>query len=116
MPSTDQLAVWNSADAPEPPSNLTATLKGAVIHRFCELYTPDQDAEECLRRSFDEVVQLRQAQLADRLVEIDIEAAIKDLLPLAKNYLASDVFRRVEAVREAGVVEASAGRSNRSLE
>jgi hypothetical protein len=23
------LAIWNNADAPEPPSNLTATLKGA---------------------------------------------------------------------------------------
>ena len=97
LPSADELAVWNNADAPEPPSNLTATLKGAVIHRFCERYTSDQDAEESLRQSFEEVVRLRQAQLADRLVEINFDTAIKDLLPLAKNYLASDVFRRVEA-------------------
>lgn len=97
LPSRDEMAVWNNADAPEPPANLTATFKGAVIHRFCELYTPEQNAEECLRRSFDEVVRLRQAQLADRLVEIDYDAAIKDLLPLARNYLASDVFKRVEA-------------------
>ena len=97
LPSRDEMAVWNNADAPEPPANLTATLKGAVIHRFCEQYTPDQNAEECLRRSFEEVVHLRQAQLADRLVELDTEKAIKDLLPLAKNYLASDVFKRVEA-------------------
>jgi ATP-dependent helicase/nuclease subunit A len=98
VPSSDELAVWNKAEAPEPPANLTATLKGAVIHRFCERYTSDQSAEECLRRSFEEVVRLRQAQLADRLVEIDSEVAINDLLPLARNYLASDVFRRVEAV------------------
>jgi ATP-dependent helicase/nuclease subunit A len=97
LPSSDELAVWNNADAPEPPSNLTATLKGAVIHRFCERYTADQSAEECLRETFEEVVRLRQAQLADRLVEINFDAAIKDLLPLAKNYLASSVFRRVEA-------------------
>ncbi|HKG78485.1 MAG TPA: PD-(D/E)XK nuclease family protein, partial [Pyrinomonadaceae bacterium] len=95
--SADELAVWNNADAPEPPANLTATLKGSVIHRFCELYTLDQDMEECLRRSFDEVVRRRQAQLADRLVEINSEVAIRDLRPLAKNYLASDVFKRVEA-------------------
>jgi len=50
-----------------------------------------------LRASFEEIVRLRQAQLADRLVEINFDAAIKDLLPLAKNYLASDVFKRVEA-------------------
>ena len=97
VPSADELSVWNNADAPEPPTNLTATLKGAVIHRFCELYTLDQNVEECLRRSFDEVVRRRQAQLADRLVEINPEAAIKDLRPLAKNYLASDVFKRVQA-------------------
>jgi ATP-dependent exoDNAse (exonuclease V) beta subunit len=97
LPSADELAVWNNADAPEPPSNLTATLKGAVIHRFCERYIAEQNAEECLRESFAEVVRLRQAQLADRLVEINFDAAVKDLLPLAKNYLASDVFKRVEA-------------------
>jgi ATP-dependent helicase/nuclease subunit A len=97
IPSADELSVWNNADAPEPRTNLTATLKGAVIHRFCELYTLDQSIDECLQRSFDEVVRRRQAQLADRLMEINPEAAIKDLRPLAKNYLASDVFKRVEA-------------------
>ena len=97
LPSADQMAIWNNAEAPEPPANLTATLKGSVIHRFCERYTPDQSAEACLRQSFDEVVRLRQAQLSDRFIEIDHEAAIKVLLPLAQNYLASDVFRRVDA-------------------
>jgi ATP-dependent helicase/nuclease subunit A len=97
LPSADELAVWNNADAPEPPSNLTATLKGAVIHRFCERYKSDESAEEILRQSFEEVVRLRQAQLADRLIEINFDAAVKDLLPLTNNYLASDVFRRVEA-------------------
>src|SRR5258705_9298726 len=53
-----------------------------------------------MRRSFEEVVRLRQAELADRLVEIDAEAAIKNLMPLAENYLASDVFARVEAARK----------------
>jgi ATP-dependent helicase/nuclease subunit A len=97
LPAADQMAVWNNAEAPEPPANLTATLKGSVIHRFCERYTSDQSAEECLRASFDEVVRLRQAQLSDRFIEIDYDAAIKELLPLANNYLSSDVFSRVEA-------------------
>ncbi|HEX5884892.1 MAG TPA: PD-(D/E)XK nuclease family protein, partial [Pyrinomonadaceae bacterium] len=97
VPGADELSVWNNADAPEPHTNLTATLKGAVIHRFCELYTLDQSVDGCLRRSFDEVIRRRHAQLADRLVEINFEAAIRDLRPLAKNYLASEVFKRVEA-------------------
>ncbi len=98
LPAADQMAVWNNAEAPEPPSNLTATLKGSVIHRFCERYTPEQDPEECLRASFHEVLRLRQAQLSDRFVEIDHEAAIRVMMPLARNYLASDVYKRVEAV------------------
>jgi len=101
VPAADEMAVWNNAEAPEPPANLTATLKGAVIHRFCERYSVDQDPQEVLRRSFAEVVRLRQAELADRLVEIDSEAAIKDLLPLAENYLSSKVFARIEAARKA---------------
>jgi ATP-dependent helicase/nuclease subunit A len=99
LPSTDEQSVWNNAEAPEPPANLTATLKGAVIHRFCERYSSNQGVEECLRDSFAEVVRLRQAEFADRVVEIDQEAAVKELLPLAQNYLDSDVFRRVEAAR-----------------
>jgi hypothetical protein len=105
LPQADELAIWNNAEAPEPPSNINATLKGAVIHRFCERFTPDQDSEELLRQCFAEVLRLRQAQLADRLVEINPEAAIKDLLPLAKNYLASDVFKRVESARKVSAIK-----------
>jgi hypothetical protein len=50
-----------------------------------------------LRQSFDDVLRLRQAQLSDRFIEIDHDAALREMLPLAQNYLASDVFRRVEA-------------------
>ena len=108
LPGAEELAVWNNAEAPEPPANLTATLKGAVIHRFCELYTTEQDIESCLRESFAYVVRLRQAQLADRLVEIDVDVAIKDLLPLARNYLASDVYARVASAQAVASEKVSA--------
>jgi ATP-dependent helicase/nuclease subunit A len=98
-PAPDALAVWNNAEAPEPPANLTATLKGAVIHRFCETYAVGDDPEERLRKSFAEVVRNRQAELADRLVEINVEEAISELLPLGKNYLTSGVFERIERAR-----------------
>jgi ATP-dependent helicase/nuclease subunit A len=100
-PAPDALAVWNDAEAPEPPANLTATLKGAVIHRFCETYTSNDNPEELLRRSFAEVVRLRQAELADRVMEINADASIAELLPLAQNYLSSTVFERVERARAA---------------
>ena len=103
VPAADQMAVWNDAEAPEPPANLTATLKGAVIHRFCETYAKNEDAETVLRQSFAEVVRKRQADLADRLVEIDAEVAIEELRPLAENYLASELFQRIEYARALSV-------------
>jgi len=40
---------------------------------------------------------LRLAQLAGRTLNVDADVAVSDLLPLAQNYLASDVFQRVQA-------------------
>ncbi|MEO8435720.1 MAG: UvrD-helicase domain-containing protein [Pyrinomonadaceae bacterium] len=114
-PAPDHLQVWNDAEAPEPPANLTATLKGAVIHRFCETYAHGDDLQTRLRESFDYVMRLRQAELADRILEIDPEKAIKDLQPLAENYLNSEVFQRVEAARrvaQTSVCDAANGALN----
>jgi ATP-dependent helicase/nuclease subunit A len=101
VPSADELAVWNNAEAPEPPANLTATLKGAVIHRFCETYSMGEEVEAKLRHSLDDVVRSRQAELADRLLDIDTEEALKELSPFARNYLSSEVFQRIERARKA---------------
>jgi len=98
-PSPDALAIWNNAEAPEPPANLTATLKGAVIHRFCETYAPGDEPEARLERSFDEIVHKRQGELADRVQEINREEAIAELIPLARNYLASSLYQRIEKAR-----------------
>ncbi|HXL81535.1 MAG TPA: UvrD-helicase domain-containing protein [Pyrinomonadaceae bacterium] len=108
LPSPDQMAVWNDAEAPEPPANLTATLKGAVIHRFCETYEKKDDTRELLQESFANVLRSRQAELGDRMLEIDTEAAIAELLPLAENYLTSAVFKRVEQARELAVGDSAA--------
>jgi len=88
-------AIWNDAEAPEPPANLTATLKGAVIHRFCETFRKGDDPATRLRTSFNEVVAQRQSELAGRVFEINTEQAVNDLMPLARHYLESEVFQRV---------------------
>jgi ATP-dependent helicase/nuclease subunit A len=99
VPAPEEMAVWNDAEAPEPPANLTATLKGAVIHRFCETFVPGEDPVARLRQSFQDLIRLRQAQLADRLIEIDTEKAVAELQPLADHYLASPVFERINNAR-----------------
>ncbi len=98
-PGAEERAAWNDAEAPEPPANLTATLKGAVIHRFCETYSEGDDPETRLAASFDEVLAQRQSELAGRAFDIDEAEAVRALLPLAENYLKSDVYRRVIAAQ-----------------
>lgn len=102
-PSPDAIATWNDAEAPEPPANLTATLKGAVMHRFCETFQAGEDASERLLQSFKDVTASRQAELAERWLEIDTAKVVEDLLPLAHNYLSSDVFQRIEVARRTAV-------------
>jgi ATP-dependent helicase/nuclease subunit A len=95
VPGAEERAAWNDAEAPEPPANLTATLKGAVIHRFCETFNEGDDIRMRLRDSFESVVAQRQSELAGRVFEINTDEAVLDLLPLAEHYLSSGVFRRV---------------------
>jgi len=99
-PNAEDRAVWNDAEAPEPPANLTATLKGAVIHRFCETFSAGDDPETRLRTSFEEVKALRQSELAGRAFDINDGEAVRALLPLAQNYLASDVFARISKLQK----------------
>ncbi|HMH45718.1 MAG TPA: 3'-5' exonuclease, partial [Pyrinomonadaceae bacterium] len=98
-PGAEERSVWNDAEAPEPPANLTATLKGAVIHRFCETFREGEDVETRLSASFDEVLSQRQAELVGRAFDIEPKEAVRALLPLAENYLQSEVFRRVIAAQ-----------------
>jgi ATP-dependent helicase/nuclease subunit A len=98
-PSEEEVAVWNDAEAPEPPANLTATLRGAVIHRFCEKFAEGDDLYEGLKSSFEDVLSQRAAELGDRISEIDSDKALRDLMPLARNYVGSKVRERIESVR-----------------
>jgi ATP-dependent helicase/nuclease subunit A len=106
-PGAEELSVWNDAEAAEPPANLTATLKGAVIHRFCETFCEGDNAESRLRESFEHVRSIRLAQLAGRSLQVDADVAVSDLLPLAQHYLNSDVFRRVQAAARVDVLKNS---------
>jgi ATP-dependent helicase/nuclease subunit A len=111
-PGAEERAVWNDAEAPEPPANLTATLKGAVIHRFCETFRAGDDAETRLRASFEDVVSQRQSELAGRAFDIDTEQAVRELMPLAQNYLASKVFQRASQTGRVNVEDSQSAIPN----
>jgi len=98
-PTGEEIGWWNDAEKAEPPANLTATLRGAVIHRFCEKYEQGADIGACLSSSFEEILRQREAQLGDRVAEIDRNRATADLMPLAQNYLESGVRKRIERAR-----------------
>jgi ATP-dependent helicase/nuclease subunit A len=108
-PDDDERAVWNDAEAPEPPANLTATLRGAVIHKFCEKFREGDDLLSCLRTSFEDILKQRTAELGNRITEIDSEKALLDLMPLARNYAGSKVRERIEAARAAVEIGSVAG-------
>jgi ATP-dependent exoDNAse (exonuclease V) beta subunit len=78
-----------------------------VVHRFCETFLQGDDPLACLRHSFADVMRMRQSQFADRLIDIDAEKALAELLPLAENYLSSAVFQRVMTARALAGLESN---------
>src|SRR5262249_61733864 len=77
-PGKEERTVWNDAEAPEPPANLTATLKGAVIHRFCETFREGEDVAARLTASFDEILDQRHAELSGGALYIEIDEYVRD--------------------------------------
>jgi ATP-dependent helicase/nuclease subunit A len=98
-PERGELSGWEQAEATEPPSNLTASLKGAVIHLFCERFAKGLDPDICLRSSLDHVLRVRMADRGEGVSGVNREAAISELRPLVDNYLASQVRERIDSVR-----------------
>ncbi|HEY6330176.1 MAG TPA: PD-(D/E)XK nuclease family protein, partial [Blastocatellia bacterium] len=98
-PERGELSGWEHTEAPEPPSNLTASLKGSVVHLFCERFADGVGPDICLGSSLDHVLRIRMADRGQGVSGINRDAAIKELRPLVENYLASDVRRRIDSVR-----------------
>ena len=62
---------------------------------------------DCLASSFDSVVAERSATIGDRVDNEQRESSIMAMLPLAENYLKSDVFTRVQSARVASVSDST---------
>jgi CRISPR/Cas system-associated exonuclease Cas4 (RecB family) len=90
------------AERADAAGRMPASLRGLVIHRFCETYLPDDEPDDRLRRSLRDVRAARGDAFADVFAALDEEVALDDLRPLARNYLASPMRLRVEERLAAG--------------
>ncbi|MBI4747945.1 MAG: UvrD-helicase domain-containing protein [Acidobacteria bacterium] len=93
----------DDAEAREGRARLSPTLRGTIVHRFCELFREGDDLFDTLRQALEDIRQTRVDEWADELAFIDDEEALKDLWPLAKNYVYSALHQKVEERWQAGL-------------
>ena len=84
------------------PGSLPASLRGIVIHRFCETYAPGDDLDTRLRASLADVRAARGDAFAEVFDAIGEAAALDEIRPLARNYVESPMRLRVEERLAAG--------------
>jgi ATP-dependent helicase/nuclease subunit A len=96
-PRTAEIEAWDEVEGPEPPSNLTAVVKGLTIHLFCERFKEGMDSDACLRSSLDQVVRKMEISGGVSGRKVNVQAAMAELGPLVRNYLASSVRARIDA-------------------
>ena len=72
-PSGEEIAVWNDAEAPEPPANLNATLERRGDPSLLREVFRGRSAGVSARQP-DDVLRLREAELGDRVAELDLRA------------------------------------------
>jgi ATP-dependent helicase/nuclease subunit A len=103
IPSTDARAtILDDAEQLDEVTSLPAAAKGVLVHRFCETYLPDDDIRERLRLAVRDVRTSRGDDFGGALARIDAEAAVEAVLPLARNYVASRMRRRIDERLRAG--------------
>ncbi|MBX7221647.1 MAG: UvrD-helicase domain-containing protein [Blastocatellia bacterium] len=98
--STGQHA--DDAEAREGKARLSPSLRGTIVHRFCEIFREGDDLYDTLRQSLMDVRAARNDEWSDELAAVDEDATLRDLGPLAQNYIYSNLHRKVEERWRAG--------------
>jgi ATP-dependent exoDNAse (exonuclease V) beta subunit len=104
IPSGESRAGARHAAEASSPGRMTPTLRGIVIHRFCETYVAGEPIEERLRHCMTEVRTARGDEFVDVLSGIDDAGAVAQVLPYARNYVESRMRLRVDERLQAGRV------------
>ena len=103
LPAGDAATASRDAgEAAERGRRLPASVRGLVIHRFCETLLPGEGIEARLRQSLRDVRTRRGDAFADLFAALDEEAALDEVEPLARNYVASRMRLRVDERLAAG--------------
>ncbi|HQR39053.1 MAG TPA: 3'-5' exonuclease, partial [Blastocatellia bacterium] len=100
----DITAARDDGEREAPDGRLPASLRGLVVHRFCETYTNADDVTECALASLRDVVAERGDVYEDVLATYDEDAALAEVLPFARNYVASALRARIESAAPGDVL------------
>jgi ATP-dependent exoDNAse (exonuclease V) beta subunit len=93
----------NLDDDSAPRENMSAMLRGSVIHRFCENYTASANIDDCLRVSLSEVRRERHQWLKELESDFDEDVTIRSLRRLARNFAGSQMFRRLDGMHRSSM-------------
>lgn len=108
--SDSELRAGDDAEVREGRTRLPASVRGLVMHRFCDTFRDGNDAERCLR---DAVQHIRRVGTADGFNEysaFEDDDVVFDLKPLVRNYLESRIRTEIDERRRAASPDELSGR------
>jgi len=114
LPAWDE--VWDAPTLSEEATRVPATLRGRIVHRFCEEYDGSEPWEAMLDRLVEEMV-VRESDILGRVsagparatdreaeaswderVRVYRERVMRDVRSLVETYVRSDLYRAIEAI------------------
>ena len=98
---SDVARVRDVSEAPEPGSSIPASLRGLIVHRFCETLLPGETVGDRLPVAVADVRRERGEAYADVFAIADDDDIAGEIQPLAENYSRSALRSRIDALTRA---------------
>lgn len=108
--SDSELRAGDDAEAREGRTRLPASVRGLVMHRFCDTFQDGDDADRCLRNAVQHVRRVGTSDGFNEYSAIDDRDVVFDLKPLVRNFLDSRIRTEIDERRKAGTPDEVSGR------